>query len=337
MTKSNPLLSSLGQSTAEHLAALPLRGLECEYPNHLSHTLNGPQDARTPRELHPVFYGCWDWHSAVHGYWLLARCAQGWPEIAQRARIEDVFERHFQPAPMRAELAYFEAPTRSSFERPYGWAWAFALGQALAEWEHPRAGAWSAALAPLLTLLRTRMLAHLQALSYPIRAGTHANTAFALLLMLRFAREGHDTEFAQALSHAAQRFYGQDRNYPWAYEPGGGDFLSPGLCEAQLMAEVLDAPRFSAWWDGFAGPDGLQLSPAEVSDRSDPHICHLDGLNLSRAWCLRVLARQLPQASADALIASADTHLQASLPHVASGHYEGEHWLATFAMLALEG
>jgi len=315
------------------LAELPLRSLEREYPNHISHTLNSAADALTPRELHPVFYGCLDWHSAVHGYWLLVRCAQAWPDLPQTARIVTLLDTYFQPELMQAELAYFEAPGRASFERPYGWAWAFALGQALGDWKHPRAATWSAALEPLLTHLRTRMLSHLKSLSYPIRAGTHANTAFALLLMRRFARRRGDTAFVQAIDEAARRYFGPDHDYPWRYEPNGADFLSPGLCEALLMAEVLDAEAFATWWQAFRGSAGLALTPAIVSDRGDPHICHLDGLNLSRAWCLRGLGRQLNE---PALEASAAAHLAASLPHVTSGHYEGEHWLATFALLALQ-
>jgi hypothetical protein len=326
-------MNTLTTAQAAHLAELPLNSLQREYPNYISHLLNSADDARTPRELHPVFFGCMDWHSAVHGYWLLARCAQEWPDLPQAARIAALFETYFQPEPMRAELAYFEARNRVFFERPYGWAWAFALGQALADWKHPRAGAWAATLAPLLALLRTRITAHLQALSYPIRVGTHANTAFALLLTRRFALAQGDAQLREAVEAAAHRYFNADRDYPWRYEPSGADFLSAGLVEALLMSEVLGATEFAAWWRAFNGGAAVPLTPAEVSDRSDPHICHLDGLNLSRAWCLRGLARTLGDAT---LAANAQAHLAASLPHVTSGHYEGEHWLATFALLALE-
>lgn len=322
-------------------AALPLRSLRHEYPNHIMHVLNGPQDVLSPRALHPVFYGCYDWHSAVHGFWLLARCAQDWPTLPQRAEIEALFDEHFTVPHMAAELAYFDVPGRASFERPYGYAWVLALAQALADWQHPRAPQWHAALEPLVQGIRSRTLRYFASLSYPIRVGTHYNSAFALKLALDFARHRHDSEFESALLATARRHYLADADYPARFEPGGDEFLSAALTEALLMADVLSPDLFRPWLERFLpdlGGTGRLMQPAEVSDRSDPKIAHLDGLNLSRAWCMKHIARRLPPGSVlqAQLSAAAQAHIEASLPQVTSGHYEGEHWLATFGLLALE-
>lgn len=335
-----PATPELDVSQAARLAALPLRALRREYPNHLMHALNGAQDVASPRALHPAFYGCYDWHSAVHGCWLLARCAQGWPALPQQAEIEALFDELLTPAHLQAELAYFEQPGRAAFERPYGHAWIFALAQALAEWRAPRAAAWQAALEPLVQGLRERSLRYFAALSYPIRVGTHFNSAFALILALDFARQRGDLGFETGLLAAARRHYLEDRDYPAHYEPGGDEFLSGALTEALLMSRVLDAAPYCTWLERFL-PALAQtprlLQPAEVSDRSDPKIAHLDGLNLSRAWCMKGIARALPAGHRwqGLLETAARAHLDASLPQLSNGHYEGEHWLATFGLLAL--
>jgi hypothetical protein len=329
---------TLNLNLAAVFVALPLRSLRREYPNHLMHALSSEADVRAPRALHPVFYGCYDWHSAVHGYWLLARCAAMHPALEQQAEIAALFDEHFTTANIAEELAYFEAPGRAAFERPYGHAWLLALSQALADW--PRATAWHAALEPLVLSIRDRTLRYFPGLRYPIRVGTHYNSAFALKLALDFARHRRDPELADAMQACARRFYLADTDYPARYEPGGDEFLSAALAEALLMAEVLEASEFAAWFERFlpdlAGTEAL-LRPAEVSDRSDPKIAHLDGLNLSRAWCMRGIAEHVPSASpAHATLANAArAHVEASLPHVTSGHYAGEHWLATFGLLAL--
>jgi hypothetical protein len=320
---------------------LPLRSLRHEYPNQIIHVLNGPGDALSPRALHPVFYGCYDWHSAVHGYWLLARCARLYPTLPQQDEIAALFDEHFTAANMQQELAYFLPPERISFERPYGWAWLLALAQELQTWQHPRAKVWLQNMAPLAAEMRSRVLRFFPLLSYAIRVGTHYNSAFALKLILDFARHRHDTELESAVVSAACRYFMSDSNYPAHYEPGGDEFLSPALTEALLMADVLDADVFVDWFAQYlpalADIDRL-MNPAEVSDRTDPKIVHLEGLNLSRAWCMKRIARRLPEnhPAAATLAAAARRHIDASLPNVASGHYAGEHWLATFAMLALE-
>ncbi len=323
------------------LAALPLRNLSREYPNHLAHLMNGPADARSPRELHPVFYGCFDWHSAVHGYWLLARVLASQPEDALRSRVEAVFDSHFNAASFERETDYFAAPGRASFERPYGWAWLLALAQALKELDHPRAKSWKDVMQALVVGIRTRMLAYLPKLDYPIRAGTHANTAFALILAGDYARSVTDGELTDQIVSATLRYFSADTDYPVRFEPSGDDFLSGGLTQAVAISRVLDASTYGTWFDAFlphfTSTDTV-LKPARVSDHSDPKTSHLDGLNLSRAWCMKQIAAQLPanHAVRPALFESAAAHIDAALPHVASGAYEGEHWLATFAMLALE-
>lgn len=330
--------------TRDHAAAfvrLPLQALRREYPNHLMHVMHGPADAGTPRVLHPVFYGCYDWHSAVHGYWLLARSMRVHPGLVQEAAVIVLFDEHFTSAAMAQELAYFQGPDRRAFERPYGWAWLMALAQELDVCPHPHASTWCATLAPLVTELRGRVLDYFATLSYPIRVGTHYNSAFALNLLLDFARHRQDATLTDAILATGKRFFLADTHYPVRYEPGGDEFLSPALMEAVLMADILSGPDFAHWFDQFlpdlAGTTRL-MDPAHVSDRTDPKIAHLDGLNLSRVWCMRALAARLPPSdpACATLEQAAARHLSASLPHVASGSYAGEHWLATFAMLALQ-
>ena len=322
-------------------ASLPLRALRQEYPNHLMHVLNGPQDVGTPRALHPVFYGCYDWHSAVHGYWLLARCARLCPPLAQQHAITALFDEHFTPVNMAQELAYLQVPERVSFERPYGWAWIMALTQELDAWDNSGAHAWRVALAPLVAEIRRRVFSYFDKLSYPIRVGTHYNSAFALKLILDFSRHRQDTALEACIIGTARRYFVGDADYPAHYEPGGDEFLSAALTEALLMADVLDASAFADWFARYlpalADIERL-MQPAHVSDRADPKIAHLDGLNLSRAWCMKQIALRLPASDPAALTlrAAASRHLLASLPHVASGSYAGEHWLATFAMLAMD-
>lgn len=320
---------------------LPLRSLRHEYPNHIMHVLNDAQDAQTPRALHPVFYGCYDWHSAVHGYWLLARCARLYPALPQQDEIAQMFDDHFTAANMQQELAYFQTPGRVSFERPYGWAWIMALAQELETWQHPKAKDWLAMMEPLVAEIRSRVFSYFAKLGYAIRVGTHYNSAFALKLILDFARHRNDAELDSAIVTASCRYFMGDSNYSAHYEPGGDEFLSAALTEALLMADVLEADVFVDWFAQYlpklADIDRL-MNPAEVSDHSDPKIAHLNGLNLSRAWCMKRIARRLPEndPAAATLTAAARRHIEAGLPHVVSGEYAGEHWLATFAMLAME-
>ena len=327
---------------AAAFAALPLAYLRLEYPNHIMHVLNDATDVQSPRALHPVFYGCYDWHSAVHGYWLLLRCLRRYPDIAAADQIGALFDEHFTAAAMLQEAAYFQAPGRNSFERPYGYGWLLALAQELAASSHPHAPQWLAAMQPLTATIRQRLLDYLGKLTYPIRVGTHYNTAFALTLALDYARAAGDDELSSTITQAALRYYVADQDYPAHYEPGGDEYLSAALTEAMLMSKVLEGEVFANWFERFLPQLGQVTSlmqPAQVSDRTDPKIAHLDGLNLSRAWCMQDIASRLPAVHhAQTTIASAaQRHLQASIEHVVGSHYSGGHWLASFALLALQG
>ncbi|MFJ9453395.1 DUF2891 domain-containing protein [Herbaspirillum sp. NPDC101397] len=332
------------QLTIELAAAyteMPLTYLRQEYPNHIMHVLHSADDVLSPRAMHPVFYGCYDWHSAVHGYWLLLRCAKLYPTLPTQDKITAIFDEHFTPELMAQETAYFQVGGRASFERPYGFGWILGLEQELAASSHPRASAWHAAMQPLTLEIRKRLLEYLGKLTYPIRVGTHYNTAFALALALDYARAANDDELESAIVQASLGYYGKDVNYPAHYEPGGDEYISAALTEALLMSKVLDTTAFPAWFDTFLPQiDKIErlMQPAQVSDRTDPKIAHLDGLNLSRAWCMKHIARHLPAAhpAQPALTGAIERHLKASVDHVVGSHYSGGHWLASFALLALE-
>lgn len=327
----------LTRAQAERFAALPLRNLGREYPNSLAHFLNGSEDVQPPHKLHPIFYGSYDWHSCVHGWWLLTRCLRRHPDLAQAKEAVALYDSHFQLAKGVAEAAYLDAPGRQTWQRPYGWGWLLMLCAELDAWPHPRATHWRVALKPLEQRITARLPAYLRTLTYPIRVGTHFNTAFGLVLALHYARATANAALAGSIADYAERVFGRDTDYPARYEPNGDDFLSGGLIEAILMSRLLPSADFARWWRSFL-PDPSVFRPAMVADRSDPKGVHLDGLNLSRAWCLRGIAAALPEdILRHALLASAAAHEAASLPFLESGEYGGEHWLATYAALAVEG
>jgi hypothetical protein len=315
---------ALTPDIAARFAEIALGHVRQEYPHKLDHVMDGPEDVASPAELHPIFHGSFDWHSCVHGYWLLMRVRRLFPDLPVVARIDALFDEMLVPEKVAGELDYLDRAYSGGFERPYGWAWLLALHlEAQRQEERP----WADALAPLAEAFAERFRAFLPKLTYPIRTGTHFNTAFALILALEWA-EANDAALAALIGERARAYYGEDRDCP-AWEPGGDDFLSSALTEALLMRRTLPEGEFAAWFAAFLprleeGEPKSLFTPAHVSDRSDGKIAHLDGTNLSRAWCWRALGR------ADA----ADVHLDASLPHVA-GDYMGEHWLATFALLAL--
>jgi hypothetical protein len=308
---------------AAAFARVALANVRREYPRHVGHLMSRAGEALKPRKLHPAFYGSYDWHSAVHMHWLLARVLRLHPALDSRAQVSEVLEAHLAAESIAAELRYFQSPAGRTFERPYGWAWLLELQAELLRLGNRR---WSEALQPLAAELARRLAAFASDAPYPIRAGSHGNTAFACLLALDFARTAREEKLEAALKAAALRWYRGDRDAPLAYEPSLDDFLSPALIEATLMHEVLEPGEFRAWMQGFLPADPVgALRPPVVADRADPKQIHLDGLALSRAWCLRKLG----------YAEAAERHLQAGLAHVVGGNYVGEHWLASFAALAL--
>jgi hypothetical protein len=321
---------------AASFARIALGHVEREYPHKADHVMDGDADAYIPHLVHPIFYGSFDWHSCVHGYWLLARVRRLFSEIAEAAAIDALFARAFTPGKVEAECAYLDRASARSFERPYGWAWALMLASELIAAKCPHA----ATLQPLADAFVARFQAFLPKLHYPVRAGFHSNTAFALVLAERYAQVSGDIAFRSALAAAAARWFAHDSSAQ-AWEPSGEDFLSPTLTEALAMQALLPAERFAPWFAAFLpdladGKPATLFTAAQISDRSDGKIAHLDGLNLSRAWAMRSLARSVSDTVASVLNAAATQHLATAIDEVA-GDYMGEHWLASFAMLALTG
>jgi hypothetical protein len=323
---------SLTPEIAERFAKIALGHVTREYPHKLDHVMDGPEDVLGPRALHPIFFGSFDWHSCVHGYWLLLRVRRLFPELAVAKEIDSLADEMLTPQNVAGELAYLDRAYSGGFERPYGWAWLLALHR-----EAQLQGRGDG-LEPLARAFADRFGNYLPRLTYPIRTGTHFNTAFALILALEWA-EANDEALAGLIRSRAEDYYCEDRDCP-AWEPGGDDFLSSALIEALCMRRVMADREFGTWFAQFVpeiavGEPRSLFTPAEVSDRSDGKIAHLDGFNLSRAWCWRGIAGALEPALAELALSSADEHLDASLPHVA-GDYMGEHWLASFALLALD-
>jgi hypothetical protein len=311
----------LSAELATAFARVALANVEREYPRRLDQLLVAPGTEWRPRMLHPAFYGSYDWHSAVHMHWLLAFLLRLYPAITLRERIESVLDAHLNAAAMAKERAFFDGPAGTTFERPYGWAWLLKLHAELT-----RLGQWHEAVAPLASELATRLISYLRSSPYPVRSGAHGNTAFACVLALDYAQASGDAGLAEVIEEAARRWYFNDRDYPVAYEPSADDFLSPALVEAVLMKSVLPMPEFSAWLERFMPRDlGPLARPPEVVNHADAKQSHLDGLCLSRAWCFTQLDRPV----------EAKRHLEAGMAHVVGGDYVGEHWLASFAALAL--
>lgn len=331
--------ATLDIKAAESFARLALECLHREYPNKIAHVMNGDADAKPPRQLTPAFFGCYDWHSSVHGHWLLVRAVRQFPDAPFALRARAALALSLTPQNIAAEVSYLKGAGRVSFERPYGLAWLLQLAAELHAWDDPQGRQWSAALAPLETEAASRIMSWLPKLRYPIREGEHDQTAFAFGLIWDWAAATRYGPMRALLHSKAGEFYEPDRACPLGYEPSGQDFLSPCLAEADFMRRVLDPPKFAAWLTKFLPQvpnDGSTawLKPAEVTDRSDPKLAHLDGLNLSRAWMLEGMARGLPAADGRirALRAAAAQHRDASLGAVTGEHYVGSHWLGTFAL-----
>jgi hypothetical protein len=324
----------LDANLAGKFARIALGHVTREYPHKLDHVLLGDEDALTPRAQHPIFYGSFDWHSCVHGWWTLLTLRRLFPEAAEAQAIAELADGSFTAEKVAVEQAYLDRPMSAGFERPYGWGWLLTLHLEASRHGDRR---WAAELEPLARAFADRLKTYLAKLTYPIRVGTHFNTAFALILALDGA-ETFDDMLADAIGEWSIDRFGQDRDCQ-AWEPGGDEFLSPALIEAQCMARVLPAIEFEGWFATFLPriaerqPATLFI-PALVSDRSDGKIAHLDGLNLSRAWCWRSIAPLLPAEERAIAELTADEHLTVAMPHIAGG-YMGEHWLASFAVLAL--
>jgi hypothetical protein len=332
--------ATLTLAVASNFSRLVLSHVEREYPNKLDHVLSSAADVQGPRALHPIFYGSFDWHSCVHGYWLLATVLRHFPDLPEAPAIYALWERQFRQNKVAAEASYLFPPGRGGFERPYGWAWLLMLSAELARPASPDAARAGRMLQPLADLFVMRFMEFLPKATYPVRVGTHFNTAFALSLALEYADVMRNVHFAELLRAKAIEWYASDADCP-AWEPGGDDFLSSALIEAECMRRVLPASEFAPWMDRFLPrlaqrEPATLFTPAIVSDRSDGKIAHLDGLNLSRAWCWRSLASSWGEDDPRRAVAldAAGRHLEASLPYV-TGDYMGEHWLATYAVLAL--
>lgn len=328
----------LKAADASHFAALALKGIGKEFPHKLDHIIRDPEDVKGPRQLHPAFYGCFDWHSSVHGHWMLVRLLKTHGSLPEAAVIRQALRANLTRENLAAETVYLKQPGRASFERTYGWAWLLKLAEELHGWDDPDGREWSASLAPLADAFVDKYLEFLPKQTYPIRTGVHPNTAFGLAFALDYARSAGRGDLEKLIVARARDYFGSDANYPAGWEPGGEDFLSAGLIEADLMRRVLPAEEFRTWFRRFLPemPASL-LTPATVTDRTDPKIVHLDGLNLSRAACLWSIAKAFPAGEAlhKVLTDAAERHAAASLPHVASGDYAGEHWLASFAVWML--
>lgn len=332
---SSPSAERLTAEQASLFARLALGHVTREYPNKMDHVLEGPQDVRGPKDLHPIFYGSFDWHSCVHGYWTLATVLRRFPHIPEAAEIGALFDASFTAEKVAVETAYLARASARGFERPYGWGWLLKLQAELMAHDAP----WATIHAPLAEAFAQRFRDFLPKAAYPIRTGVHSSTAFALALAADYATATRDEALLELFRSTARAWYLGDADAQ-AWEPSGDDFLSATLVEAECLRRLLPHDEFRSWFAAFL-PNLPQrrpatlFTPATVTDRSDGKIVHLDGLNLSRAWCWREIATVLPAGAAQAAVeATAREHLTASLPHVA-GDYMGEHWLASFALLAL--
>ena len=341
-----PDLPKLGQrltnEQVENFARLTIANIHKQYPNKTGDVLAGPEAVKSPKELHPAFYGCFDWHSSVHGHWMLVRLLKGYPNHPIANEIRRNVAMNLTEEKLAAELEYFSADEHKSFERTYGWAWYLKLVAELEQWDDEQGQLWREHLRPLEELLVKRTVDYLPVLSWPIRTGVHADSGFGLAWILDYARVMENQDLENSIVARAKDFYADDTDYPTQYEPSGQDFFSSCLNEADLMRRVLNKDEFKAWFDTYLptlaeGDGGNLLTPVTVSDVTDGYIVHLAGLNLSRAWCLEGIAASLPRGDQRVALLreSAQAHADKGFGYVFSGSYEGEHWLATFAVYLL--
>jgi hypothetical protein len=337
--KAETTLAPLRQEQASAFARLALKGIGKEYPNKPDHVINEAADVQLPRAMHPAFYGSFDWHSSVHGHWMLVRLLRLFPELPERSEIRKVLTEHLTENNLQVEAAYFAQPNRQSFERTYGWAWLLKLAEELHAANDSDARQWSRHLQPLTDVIVARYRDFLPKQTYPIRTGVHPNTAFGLAFAHDYARAVGNQPLRELIEERSRTYFAGDAAYPASWEPGGEDFFSPSLMEADLMRRVLPLAEFRIWFRRFlpglaTGEPQTLLTPAIVTDRSDPKLVHLDGLNLSRAWSMYSIGAALPadDRARQTLLQSAARHADAALGHVASGDDAGEHWLASFAV-----
>ena len=341
-TNNNQGITSLDRAAASNFARLALKCVNKQFPNKPDHVINDAADLKSPQIQHPAFYGCYDWHSSVHGHWMLVRLLRMFPDLPEASDIRRALTSNLTVESIQAEIVYLNQPNRQSFERTYGWAWLLKLAEELYTWDNSDAKQWSANLRPLADALAARYISFLPKQTYPIRTGVHPNTAFGLAFAFDWAKAVGNQQLLDLIVERSRTYFGSDKDYPAAWEPGGEDFFSPALMEADLMQRVMNTDEFQRWFSGFLpklrkGMPATLLTPATVTDRSDPKLVHLDGLNLSRAWCMRRIAQGLSPGDPvrKALTDSAAQHARAGLSHVASGDYAGEHWLASFAVYLL--
>jgi len=326
----------LDLTEANRLSKLPLNCMDTEYPNKLGQVLSSAEDLKAPSILHPTFYGCFDWHSAVHGHWSLIRLLKSFPNLENAAEIKEKLATRMSKENILQEIIYFKAPQNKSYERTYGWAWLLKLAEELHTWDSPFAQELALNLQPLTDLIVENYLEFLPKLYYPLRIGTHTNTGFGLAFAYDYATTVGNDALKNSIAKRAKDFFLKDKNGPLEWEPGGYDFLSPCLEEIDIMRRVLSKEEFAPWLQQFLpqiSQANFKLEPGIVSDRSDGHLVHLDGVNFSRAWCLYGIAQTLPKYAH--LNQVAHEHINHSLPAIVDGNYEGGHWLASFAIYAL--
>jgi hypothetical protein len=329
----------LSDSQVASFAKLALKNIQTEYPNKPGNVVVDDESVRTPKAMHPAFYGCFDWHSSVHGHWMLIRLLKDYPDSDVEAEIRKKLNENLSAENLAGELSYFKEKQHKSFERTYGWAWYLRMVDELEGWDDADGKRWRENLRGLEELLVGRTIDYLPKLSFPIRTGVHPDTGFALAQILDYARKLKNTELEELVVKRARDYYANDVNYPTLYEPSGQDFFSSCLNEADLMRRVLSKDEFAQWFDKFLpalrnGDGGNLLVPVEVSDVTDGYIVHLAGLNLNRGWCMQGIASSLPESDSRVALLnkSASEHADMGFKYVFSGHYEGDHWLATFAI-----
>lgn len=321
---------------AEKLVELPLKCVDQEFPNKLGQVLSDTGDLKSPSELHPIFYGCFDWHSSVHGHWLMVRLMKEFPNLKSEHALRKKLNVHFTKRNVEIERSFFEDELNASFERTYGWAWLLKLQEELDTWDDPEAKVWAQNLQPLSDMIIEKYFDFLPKLIYPIRSGEHTNSAFGMSFAYDYAKTSQNIQLIGLIEKTARKFYIKDKKSPISYEPSGYDFLSPSMCEANLMCKILPEDEFMEWFEAFLPnvmSTNFSLKVGEVGDRKDGKLVHLDGLNFSRAWSLYRIAKKYPRYGH--LKRLADEHLAYSLKSIFDGEYMGEHWLASFATYAL--